>query len=99
MIPDTVEYAQWRHGHRADGAIFAFASFFQKLAKALGGAGVAGALALVSYQPNVPQSPAALDMIHNLMTVAPALIMVVMILAARAYHLDKAAHADIVARL
>ncbi len=99
MIPDTVEYAQLRHGHRADGAIFAFASFFQKLAKALGGAGVAGALALVSYQPNVAQTPEALAMIHNLMTIAPAAIMVVMILAARAYRLDKAAHEEILARL
>ncbi|MEQ8860110.1 MAG: MFS transporter [Pseudomonadales bacterium] len=99
MIPDTVEYAQLRHGHRADGAIFAFASFFQKLAKALGGAGVAGALALASYTPNVAQTPQALAMIHHLMTLVPAAIMLVMIVAARAYRLDKTAHEEILARL
>jgi Na+/melibiose symporter-like transporter len=99
MIPDTVEYAQWRHGLRADGAIFAFASFFQKLAKAAGGAGVAAALALSGYVANQPQSAAAIAMIHNLMTLAPAGIMLVMIVAARAYRLDRQAHAEIVARL
>ncbi|MEZ5558943.1 MAG: MFS transporter [Pseudomonadales bacterium] len=99
MIPDTVEYAQWRHGLRADGAIFSFASFFQKLAKALGGAGVAAALAVAGYVANAEQSAEAIVMIHNLMTLGPALIMVVMILAARAYRLDAETHGRMVAEL
>ncbi len=99
MIPDTVEYAQWRTGLRADGAIFGFASFFQKLAKAVGGAGVAGALALAGYVANVEQSEASLRAIHNMMTLAPALIMLAMIAAARAYRLDAATHQRIVQEL
>ena len=99
MIPDTVEYAQWKLGLRADGAIFGFASFFQKLAKAVGGAGVAGALALAGYVANVEQSEASLRAIHNMMTLAPALIMLVMIAAARAYRLDAATHQRIVQEL
>jgi sugar (glycoside-pentoside-hexuronide) transporter len=99
MIPDTVEYAQWKLGLRADGAIFGFASFFQKLAKALGGAGVAGALALAGYVANVEQSEASLRAIHNMMTLAPALIMLVMVAAARAYRLDAATHQRIVQEL
>lgn len=99
MIPDTVEYAQWRHGLRADGAIFSFASFFQKLAKALGGAGVAGALAISGYLANEAQSPRTLAAIHALLTLAPAGIMLVMIVAARAYRLDRDAHAELLARL
>ena len=99
MIPDTVEYAQWRMGHRADGAIFAFASFFQKLAKALGGAGVAGVLALVGYVANAEQSETSLRAIHALMTLVPAGIMLVMIIAARAYRLDKETHRQIVQEL
>ncbi len=99
MIPDTVEYAQWRMGMRADGAIFAFASFFQKLAKALGGAGVAGVLASVGYVANAEQSEASLRAIHAMMTLLPAAIMVVMIIAARAYRLDEKAHQKIVREL
>ena len=99
MIPDTVEYAQWRHGLRADGAIFSFASFFQKFAKAIGGAGVAGVLAWAGYMANTAQSAASITAIHNLMTLAPAGIMVVMIIAARFYRLDEARHAELVSAL
>ena len=80
-------------------AIFSFASFFQKLAKAVGGAGVAAALALAGYVANVEQSPASLAAIHNLMTLAPVGIMVLMIVAASFYRLDKDTHAEIVAAL
>jgi len=99
MIPDTVEYAQWKLGLRADGAIFSFASFFQKLAKAVGGAGVAGALAVAGYVANAGQNETSLAAIHNLMTLAPAGIMLVMIVAAAFYRLDERTHASIVASL
>ncbi len=99
MLPDTVEFAQWRHGVRADGVIFAAASFFQKLAKSLGGAGVLAALAVVGYVGNAEQSAASLGAIHNLMTLAPAAIMVLVILAARLHALDQRAHERILARI
>ncbi len=99
MIPDTVDYAHWKLGLRADGAIFSFASFFQKLAKAIGGAGVAGALALAGYVANQDQTPETLRAIHNLMTLVPVGIMLVMMAAAWFYRLDEAAHGEIVASL
>ena len=93
MIPDTVDYAQWRFGKRADGAVYSMSSFFQKLAKALGGAGVATALATVGYVANQPQSTETLDMILHLMTVVPIGLMVLMIFLARLYKLDGETHA------
>ena len=93
MIPDTVDYAQWRFGKRADGAVYSMSSFFQKLAKALGGAGVATALATVGYVANQPQSAETLDMILHLMTVVPIGLMVLMIFLARLYKLDSETHA------
>ena len=99
MLPDTVDYAQWRHGVRADGAIFSMSSFFQKLAKTIGGAGIAGVLALAGYVANAEQSAASLAAIHGLMTLAPAAIMVVMVLAARAYRLDAGAHRRLLAEM
>jgi sugar (glycoside-pentoside-hexuronide) transporter len=99
MIPDTVDYAQWKLGLRADGAIFSFASFFQKLAKAVGGAGVAGALAVAGYVANVPQTAVSLTAIHNLMTLAPAGVMALMIIAASFYRLNETAHRAIIADL
>ena len=99
MIPDTVDYAQARFGVRADGSVFAMSSFFQKLAKALGGAGVAAVLALAGYMANVEQTPAALGAIRGLMTLAPAAIMVVMIIAALGYPLSRQAHGELVSKL
>ena len=99
MIPDTVDYAQARFGVRADGSVFAMSSFFQKLAKALGGAGVAAVLALVGYVANAEQTPASLDAIRGLMTLAPAAIMIVMIVAALGYPLSRQAHGELVSKL
>lgn len=99
MIPDTVEYAQWKMGLRADGAIFSFASFFQKLAKAIGGAGVAGILAFSGYVANTEQTASSLAAIHVLMTLAPVGIMLIMIIAARYYQLDESTHTRIVRAL
>ena len=99
MLPDTVDYAQWRLGVRADGAIFSMSSFFQKLAKTVGGAGIAAVLAIAGYVANAEQSPTSLAAIHGLMTLAPAAIMVVMVVAARAYRLDAGTHRRLLAEM
>ncbi len=95
MIPDTVEYAQWKHGVRADGSIYSMASFFQKLAKALGGAGVALGLGMVGYIANEAQTPETLARIHEMFTLLPLTLMVVLIVLARVHPLDEQAHAEI----
>lgn len=99
MIPDTVEYAQLRHGVRADGAIYATASFFQKLAKTVGGAGVAFALGFAGYVANTEQTPQTLATIHILLTGVPIAIMLVLVVLTRIYHLDRDQHAEIVQQL
>ena len=99
MLPDTVEYAQSKSGLRAEGAIFSTASFFQKLAKAIGGAGVATILAVVGYVANAEQSAEVSLAIHKVLTLGPAGIMIIMILAAIAYPLDEAKHKEIVSSL
>ncbi|RPG46081.1 MAG: hypothetical protein CBC94_006010, partial [Gammaproteobacteria bacterium TMED134] len=95
MIPDTVEYAQWRFGKRADGAIYSMASFFQKLAKTLGGAGVAAGLAVAGYVANQEQSPQALEMIHAMMSLAPMAFMALALVIEGLYRLDAQTHDDI----
>lgn len=99
MIPDTVEYAEHRHGIRADGTIFSTASFFQKLAKTIGGAGAAFILGLAGYQANQAQTEEALQAIHGVLTLVPIGIMVVLIVLTKFYPLDKEAHGELVAAL
>ncbi len=99
MIPDTVEYAQLRHGVRADGVIFSTASFFQKIAKTVGGAGVALVLGIAGYVANQPQTETALTAIHAVLTLVPVAIMVVLIVLTHAYSLNKETHRGIVDQL
>jgi GPH family glycoside/pentoside/hexuronide:cation symporter len=95
MIPDTVEYAQWKHGKRADGAIYASSSFFQKLGKAIGGAGVAAALSAVGYVANQEQTPQTLEAIKQMLTFVPMGLMSLALVLARFYTLDSDMHARI----
>ena len=99
MIPDTVEYAEHRHGVRADGTIFSTASFFQKLAKTIGGAGAAFVLGMAGYQANQAQTAEALQAIHGVLTLVPIGIMVLLIILTKIYPLDKEAHEELVAEL
>lgn len=99
MIPDTVEYAEWRTGVRAAGLTFAEASFFQKIGKAVGGAGVAGLLAAFGYVANAPQSEASLAAILWSMSLVPFGIQVLLIAVSLAYRLDEQEHGRIVETL
>ena len=89
------EYAQWKLGIRADGSIYSMASFFQKLAKALGGAGVALGLGMAGYIAKETQNPDTLARIHEMFTLVPLILMVVLIVLARLHPLDEQAHARI----
>ncbi|MDE0224278.1 MAG: MFS transporter [Gammaproteobacteria bacterium] len=99
MIPDTVEYAEWRTGVRAPGLTFAEASFFQKIGKAVGGAGVAGLLAAFGYVANTPQSEGSLTAILWSMSLVPFAIQVLLVVVSLAYRLDEQEHGRIVETL
>ena len=99
LIPDTVDYAQWRHGVRADGLVYSVASFVQKLAKAAGGAGVLFMLGYFGYVANTEASVGSLTAIVGLMSWVPALIVLPLLMFAVAHRLDEATHRQIVAEL
>ena len=95
MLPDTVEYAEWKQGVRADGAIYATSSFFQKLAMAVGGALAAMVLSSTGYVAGEAQSPGALEGILLMVSVGPVLAMLVGIVAIWFYPLDEEMHMSI----
>ncbi|MEG0819649.1 MAG: MFS transporter, partial [Brevundimonas sp.] len=71
MLPDTVEYGEWRSGVRTESLVFGLTVLGQKVALGLG-AGVLGlALTRFGYTPNVAQSPQTLSDIKALMFWAP----------------------------
>lgn len=72
MIPDTVEYGEWKTGARAEGAIYGLVSLTQKMALGLG-IGLLGVLLDgVGYRPNLVQTKETLNNMRVMLTLAPA---------------------------
>jgi GPH family glycoside/pentoside/hexuronide:cation symporter len=92
MIPDTVEYAQWKTGLRREGVFYGVFFFSFKLGAALAGFLTGVVLDITGYVPNVTQGPDALLGIRLLLTLVPAALTVVGILVLTAYPIDRAFH-------
>jgi GPH family glycoside/pentoside/hexuronide:cation symporter len=70
MIADTVEYAEWHHGVRTEGAIYGFFNFITKIAMAIGGGCAGWMLDYYHYDAgNITAS--AINGINVLMTLFP----------------------------
>jgi len=100
MIPDAVEYDEWRTGERHEGMYYSLTTLVHKVA-----ASVAIPLSLLvleftGYVPNSVQQPAsALLGIRLVMGPIPALLLCIGILIAAKYPLDRAAYTRIVEEL
>ncbi len=71
MLPDTVEYGEWRTGLRSEGLLFGLALLFQKVALGVG-AGLFGlAIDRVGFVANRQQSAATIEGIRAIMVLIP----------------------------
>jgi GPH family glycoside/pentoside/hexuronide:cation symporter len=99
MLPDTVEYGEWRSGRRVESFIFGLGQFFLKVALGLG-AGVFGlALDLIGYVPNTVQTPATLKGMKAIMVVFPTAGLLLGAIAMLFYPLKRGVHESIVEQL
>lgn len=74
---DTVDYAEWKHSYRAEGAVVSLASFITKVGQALGGAIPAFVLSMTGYVANAKnQSTGVLQGISLSMTIIPAVLVI-----------------------
>lgn len=73
MLPDCVEYGEWKHGIRGEGTITSSLTFINKLGMAIGGALVGIILAKSGYVPNAAQSESALTAIRFMRFIFPLL--------------------------
>lgn len=90
MLPDTVEYGESKTGLRSEGIIYAFFSFSQKLATAVGGGLVSVVLAVSGYQAGAKtQSPEALVGIVSTLGIIPLVFLVASVGVIALYGLDK----------
>jgi glycoside/pentoside/hexuronide:cation symporter, GPH family len=99
LLPDTVEYGQWRTGVRAEALVFGLALLFQKVALGLG-AGLFGvALGLVGYHANQVQTPQTLAGLKTIMVGLPLIGVCICTLAMAFNPLKQGTHERLVADL
>ncbi|MFK7800813.1 MAG: MFS transporter [Anaerolineae bacterium] len=90
MIGDAVDYTEWKHGYRAEGAVAAVQTFTQKTGLGLGGAIPGYVLAISGYRANVQQVDSALLGILLTTTILPFGFYLIAALIFRAYSIDSA---------
>ncbi len=99
MIPDTVEYSQWKTGKRREGILYGFFNFSFKFAAAFAGITAGFGLDLVDYLPNAAQQGSALTGIRIMMTVVPVLFIIAGIVIIAFYPIDSAMHRKMVGEI
>lgn len=96
MVPDTVEYGELQTGTRAEGAVFGFMIFSQKVALGIGTGLLGIILDVVGYQANQAQTPETLQGITIMFTLVPLALGLAAAACIWFYPLDQKTHARIV---
>lgn len=95
MIADTVEFAEWKHGVRTEGAIYGFFNFITKIAMAIGG-GLAGLMLDYFDYASDAISAGALNGINLMMTLVPGLMFALGMVFIFFYTLDENTYRQII---
>ena len=96
IVPDTVEYGEWRTGVRAEAFVFGFVTLMQKVALGVSIAFVGVYLDWIGYQANQAQTPETLAGLKVLITLVAASGLIVSALAMYFYRLDAPTHGRLV---
>ena len=99
IIPDVVDYDALANGERREGVLYGLWTFLQKLGLGLAALLSGAVLQATGYVPEAVQTPLALHGIRLLIGPLPALFFLAGILVLARYPIDRAAHAEIRAKL
>ncbi len=96
IIPDCVEYGEWRTGVRNDGFQYAFISLGNKVGMALGTSLLALALGMAGYASNVAQNETVISVMRHSFSTVPGLLWILTAGALYFYKLNKKTYNHIV---
>lgn len=99
MLPDCVEYGEWKTGIKGAGVVSSSLTFVNKLGSAVGGMLGGALLASAGYVAGQAQSAEALQMIIYLYAGIPILGHIATIIALKFYHLDSHFYRKIIEEL
>ena len=77
IIPDCVEYGEWKTGIRNDGFQYSFISLANKIGMALGTSLLALVMEWAGYEANVEQSETVKEVIHHAFSTVPGILWII----------------------
>ncbi|MBC3381964.1 MFS transporter [Serratia fonticola] len=77
LVPDTVDYGEWKTGIRAEGSVYTGYTFSRKISAALAGLLPGIMLTQIGYIPNVEQSASVLKGLRELIFIYPCVLAMV----------------------
>ncbi|MDP1442121.1 MFS transporter [Priestia megaterium] len=99
LVPETIDYGEYKTGKRASGVVYALVNFFFKFGMALGGIVPGLILSNFGYVANHVQTETALHGILITLTVIPAIFVIIELFAIFFYKLDEKEHERVLAEL
>ncbi len=99
IVPDTVEYGEWRSGVRVEGFVFGLVTLIQKSALGISSAFVGLYLVWIGYVPNQEQAPSTVEGLKVMFTLFPMIGMLASCAVMLFYRLDAGTHARLVAEI
>lgn len=99
MIPDTVEYSEWKTGIRKEGILYGVFYFVFMIATALAGFLTGQILSYTGYVANTVQSENTLLGIRIVLTLLPMVFLVLGIVFISLFPIDAALHREIVQQI
>lgn len=90
MVADSIDYSEWKHGSRADGAIYSVTSLITKISSAIIGGITAIALGWIGYVPNAMQSAETVQGLNMVVNLIPGVIYLIAIIPMCFYGITKA---------
>ena len=96
MLPDTIEYGEWKSGIRTESSLYGFMTFAQKGAIAIAVFILGIALTNIGFEPNQEQSTETIEALKNLMSIIPLVGVFISFVLLYFYPIDKAFHRKLI---
>ena len=96
IIPDCVEYGEWKTGIRNDGFQYAFISLGNKIGMAIGTSVLAAALSCAGFEANIKQKEAVLSIMKHSFSTIPGVLWIITAVVLFFYRLNKKSYNKIV---
>ena len=96
MLPDTIEYGEWRTGIRTESSLYGFMTFAQKGAIAIAIAILGTVLTKIGFEPNEEQTAQTLSGLKSLMSIIPLIGVFISFVLVYFYPIDKKFHQKLI---